>query len=294
MFDVVDISEWVVVSQEPGGDDDKAWVARPEHANDQFPSEWWVYKPVKRGATSAYRRHDDQAERAASALAALIGLPAAAVEQARRGSNAGTISRNVIPDGWEERSGDLVLSERPGYLSCSVTPRPKNRVGHNLSNIRSVLGPVRGPVGPCADWPAFDVFVGYLVFDAWIANTDRHARNWSLVVRGDDRRLAASFDHGSALASGSTDADLATRDPVQFARRGCAGRFEDGHAVTLVDLALDAARHGGPMASRWFESLAAVDDGQVDRILSFVPGVSEARRTFLSAVLAENKRRLLL
>ena len=29
---------------------------------------------------------------------------------------------------------------------------------------------------------AVDVFVGYLMFDAWIANTDRHHENWALVV----------------------------------------------------------------------------------------------------------------
>lgn len=291
-FDVVDVSDWTAVSQELGGEDAKQWIARHEDAVGESRVQWWVYKPVKRGVTSAYRHHDDRAERIANALAALIGLPAADVELARRGQTEGIISRNVTPDGWDEQAGDVILSEIPGYLSCA-TDRPKNRIGHNLGNIRHVLLGVLGPPGQREEWPAFDVFVGYLLFDAWIANTDRHARNWAILSRGDDKRLAASFDHGSALASGSTDEKLERVDPSRFCCRGMASRFEGGHSVTLVDLARDAVTTAGPLAQRWLSALDAVDGRSVQQILFAVPDMSEVRRNFLEAVLAENRRRLL-
>ena len=62
------------------------------------------------------------------------------------------------------------------------------------------------------------MFAGFLVFDAWIANTDRHAENWAVLTckRNGRRTLAASFDHGSALASGSQDEQLETADVEQF------------------------------------------------------------------------------
>ena len=32
---------------------------------------------------------------------------------------------------------------------------------------------------------ALDVFVGYLLLDAWIGNTDRHHENWGFVLVGE-------------------------------------------------------------------------------------------------------------
>ena len=69
-----------------------------------------------------------------------------------------------------------MLSEFPGYVSCAVDNRDSDRVGHNLRNIDRVLNACSGPPNSsCAEWTALEVFAGYLVFDAWIANTDRHA-----------------------------------------------------------------------------------------------------------------------
>lgn len=41
----------------------------------------------------------------------------------------------------------------------------------------------------CLLRPAFDVFTGYLLLDAWIANTDRHPHNWG-VLRTPSKSLA--------------------------------------------------------------------------------------------------------
>jgi serine/threonine protein kinase HipA of HipAB toxin-antitoxin module len=48
---------------------------------------------------------------------------------------------------------------------------------------------------------ADDVFLGYLMLDAWIANLDRHHENWGLVLTKDiTGHLAPSYDHASSLA----------------------------------------------------------------------------------------------
>ena len=119
------------------------------------------------------------------------------------------MSANVTPNDWSLDSGDTLLSEFDGYISCAGDDRPKNRVGHNLANIACVLEDATGPPDTAYEgWSARDVFAGYLVFDAWIANTDRHAINWGVLTRQEDglQALAPSFDHGSALASGTQDA----------------------------------------------------------------------------------------
>jgi hypothetical protein len=67
----------------------------------------------------------------------------------------------------------------------------------------------------CAPPPAFlgldaaGVFAGYLVLDAWVANQDRHDRNWAVLERADApdaRHLAPSFDHTSSLGFNLVDA----------------------------------------------------------------------------------------
>ncbi|HEX5495219.1 MAG TPA: hypothetical protein VFX70_11665 [Mycobacteriales bacterium] len=138
-FEVVDVSGWPAVGQESGGAEPKDWLVRPDDVRRVGRGHWWLYKEVKRGPTSNYRRHDDVAERLASALARIIQLPAADVELARRGDGEGIISRNVAPDDWEMHSGDTVLSVRPGYVSCFGEGGRRNRVGHNLTNIAAVL-----------------------------------------------------------------------------------------------------------------------------------------------------------
>lgn len=200
--DIVDVSSWPVVSQEFRGDDPKDWASPPDAVTSDDKGDWWLYKPVKTGRNSGYRRFDDVSEYVASRLAELIGLPAAKVRLAVGQKAEGIISQNVASDGWDLISGDSVLTECEGYVSIAGDDRPRNRPGHTISNIRTVLSGMGGPLdSDCADWRAEEVFAGYLVFDAWIANTDRHALNWAVMSREGTQRLAASFDHGSALAS---------------------------------------------------------------------------------------------
>lgn len=44
------------------------------------------------------------------------------------------------------------------------------------------------------------IFIGYLVFDCLIGNTDRHHENWGIIANG-GIKIAPTFDHASGLAS---------------------------------------------------------------------------------------------
>lgn len=291
-FDTWDISTWVVISQEARGLDPKDWMVPSGDVQRPGQAHWWLFKPVK---TAGYRRFDDASERIAAALASLLDLPAAQVELARNQSEEGIISGNVTPNGWSLESGDTLLSEFDGYLSCAGEKRPKDRVGHTLENIARVLVGCSGaPNSSTSGWEAMEVFAGYLVFDAWIANTDRHAVNWGVLTRDEDgqRALAPTFDHGSALASGTQDERLALTTADDFAARGYAGRFEGGRRRPLVELALSAVEQAGSRAETWLDRLASVRTEDWEDILSGLPNLSEVRRTFLSNVLQINRRRL--
>lgn len=303
-FPVVDVGLWRVMAVEFAGADEKEWLTEASHAREVSRSNWWLYKAVKHGVlkapggdvVGAYRRTDDRVEKVACELAKLIGLPAADVELAVRDSTEGLISHNVAPDGAELQPADVVLSEFAGYVSCADDRKMKERPGHNMTNIRTLLEPMLGPPeGATATWPAFDVFAGYLVFDAWIANPDRHAMNWAVLRTSDGDRLAKTFDHGSALGSGLTD-EVRTRQLEQgvagWCSRGVAHRFEGGRKVSLVEHAHSAAAQAGVRAVDWIARIGALEPSSWRGVVDDIPGMSEVERRFVDEVLIENRRRL--
>ena len=290
----VDVSSWMVEDEEWLGEQPKLWLSEPNSGSD---AQKWLFKPARRGWLPqqgtedqlTFRWHDAQSEVIASALARTIGLPAAHVAPARRGEERGCISRDVRVRGEAMHSGDAYLSGLglPNYIPNRE--RPRNRAGHHLDAIGQILEGLRGP--RCTDpSPATEIFAGYLVLDAWIANTDRHAENWALTDDGSTQRLAASFDHGSSLGAGLDERGIGSVDPVVFAGGGMAQKFDGGRDETLVALAHRALRRwGGP----WLDRLEIVDADHENSIVERAPGMSDVRRTFVSRLLAENRRRLI-
>src|SRR5205807_9360721 len=86
---------------------------------------------------------------------------------------------------------------------------------------------------PAGIQSALDVFIGYVMLDAWIANQDRHHENWGALWDGNALRLAPTFDHGAALARNLLDSEraerLATKDRLRtvaaFATKGRSAFF---------------------------------------------------------------------
>lgn len=289
---------------ESSGADARFWLTHPANIRVPDKSEWWLFKPVKHGIVKAkggaavgeYRRSDDRVERVACELAHLLDIPTARIELAKRGGEEGLVSHNVAGRGWELQPGDVVLSEYPDYVQCAVDRRMRDRPGHNLANIGDLLATMLGPPGTSvAEWPAYDVFCGYLVFDAWIANTDRHALNWAVMQSVDGDRLAPTFDHGSALGSGLEDSRRRGHFEAgvdSWCGGGLAPRFEGGRKFTLVQLARWAIERGGPHAAEWLERLASVPRDGWRSVLEQVPGMSDVEDTFIDEVLLTNQRRL--
>ena len=279
---------------EPGGDEEKEWLAEDQSAVTGLSGRgWWLFKAVKQGSSTGYRRSDDFSEKAVAELGRLIDVPVADVDLAVRNQREGVISHNVRPDTHDLIHGDILLVDRaPGYISCGGSQRPKNRVDHTLPNIGMVLAGMAGPSGPCSDWSAQEVFAGFLVLDAWVANTDRHALNWSVLERREDgeRTLAPSFDHGSALGSGMADGDLPDDPEAKWCLRGQARCFEN--SPTLVDLAHEAIGRWGGRSQGWIDRLSNMANADLDAVLEGIPQLSPPRRTFIKSVLLGNQRRL--
>ncbi|WP_183094059.1 hypothetical protein [Nocardioides stalactiti] len=290
----VDVSAWAVIRDEPGGrDQNKRWIA--ENADAPRERHWlWKYRQITGdGSESALT---DCAEVFTSRLAVAIGLPAAECRFAVSDGDLGLISRNVTPHGFALNTGATYLPEVEGYERRSDVSNPdggrmRRDEGYTLDAVERVLESVGPPPG-IDDLSGFAVFAGYLVLDALIANGDRHPGNWALLERQVDgaRFLAPTYDHGSALGAGMTEANRRDKDPEAFARRGRANPFEPRKQL-LVDLALEAVRRSG--AGLWLERVGALDGAAIQATLEAPPGrLSEVASTFVERVVLENQRRL--
>jgi hypothetical protein len=295
-FTVVDVSGWTVAVNETVGVEAKYWVEEPDTCTG------WLFKSVT--VKNGHVHGEDWAEKAVSELARLIGAPCARVELAVRCGKSGCISADLRPSGYELQHGQVLLEERQalGYSHGTGKVHP----GHTIENIRLVLQDALAPPWPELEFEAsaYDVFAGYLMLDAWVANRDRHDNNWAVlrpvVASGEPLRLCGSYDHAGGLGFNLTEERLLIelQRVTTWCRKGTAWRFDPGPAAkeipTLVDLAARALRVASPEARQyWPERLGEIDNDLVLALLERVPRMSDLARTFAGKVLEVNRRRIL-
>jgi hypothetical protein len=290
-FAVIDVSSWEIIAEETTGAEAKFWLEQPG------TEVRWLLKSVTIKAD--HRHGEDWAEKIASHLGRLLGIPCARVELATWHDEEGCISASLRPRTHQMQPGQVLLEKvkAPGYVHHS---KGKLHPGHSLENIRSALNGVLSPPD-CVlpfDATAFDVFAGYVLFDAWIANQDRHDNNWSVLIPGTAAagamRLSGSYDHASSLAFNEQDARrerlLDLPDGVdRWCARGRANRLEGrpglvAAAATALQLASPDAR------AYWPDRLRQVSDEDVRRVLARVPRLSDPARRFAYRLLEVNRR----
>jgi hypothetical protein len=303
-YDPVDVSSWEVVREETSGDEPKWWLREPDTKND------WLFKTVT--VKAGHVHGEDWAETAASQLARLVSIPAAQVAMATRVDEVthltqrGPISLNLAPPFFDLLEGRLLLERFPDYVH--QPGRRGGHPGHSLENIRVVLGAALPPPGSLLpfDATAFDVFAGYLMFDAWIANTDRHDNNWSILRHTTERDhpdyLCGSYDHASSLGFGEQDSKRVMRlaEPGRMRRwceRGVASCFEHNSGESVPSLVATAKRAlemaAPPATDYWLARFGKVSDADIRETMFGIAGMSEPARNFAVSVLEINLRRVL-
>jgi hypothetical protein len=298
-FERLDVSSWEVDRDETSGVEAKMWLVEPG-APARRP---WLFKSVT--IQPEYVCGEDWAEKTAAELGERLGVPCARVEMAQRDEHRGSISANLCPQESQMQPGALFMQacEVEDYIPGKVPGRP----GHSLENIRRVLDGALPPpeVHLPFDATAFDVFAGYMVLDALIANRDRHDENWAVLlpIAGEGpTRLCGSYDHANSLGYNVNDvkraAQLAQSGGVRnWCRKGTAHRFEytPGRAPqTLVQLATRALGLASPEAREyWPRQVDRVTDQEMTSIIERLPGMSEVARTFAIEVLLVNRKRVL-
>lgn len=279
------------IADEPLGTKEKYWVVNPSDES------VWLFKlaRVRHGRTLG----EDWAEWIVHHLAGELGVPSAEIRPAMCESRRGIVSRRINNPSRGERLelGNSLLTEvLPGYDSARKRENPHYTVSAVKRALASTAAP-DGFIGPDA-MDAFDVWVGYLVLDAWVAGRDRHHENWGIVSSSGGRKLAPSFDHGNALGFQETDEQLARLNESTEMRRAWLNRGKSHHFAgrpSLVDLAQEALASASADARMYWEGrIKRLDMGHVRDIVRSVPvgTMSEVGHTFVLNILQENRERL--
>ena len=311
-FQVIVVPENARESVEQMGSKEKFWFTESVLG-------WSLYK-VARSETG-----EDWSEKIAEQFANLLGLPHARYELAVWHDpddgldTRGVVTPTLVPKGGRLISGnELLVAQVKGYPMAGEVPSYRVRQ-HTLDNVLGLIGQTQAGLPPGWEAPEgvhdpTDLFLGYLLLDAWTGNTDRHHENWAFIEEETGRPdcapvwyLAPTFDHASCLGRELKDADREERLRSRDARRSVAAYAAKAHSALYgseVDkrplTSVEAFRRVAsmrPAAGRvWLERLAGVNEDNVTVLFSSLPAdrISLVASEFAQTLLRENRKALLV
>ena len=250
---------------------------------------------------------EDWAEKVASELCELLGLPHAVYELAETWEgNRGVVSAYFLPEGGTLVHGNEILTPIVPNYPTFIT------YGASQHTIDIVLGaievdyvnlPINWAV-PNGIQTAVEVFVGYLLLDAWIGNGDRHHENWGFVrnktasTNTETIHLAPTYDHASCLGRDLSDEKRQKRSVEAYANK-CLSAFyssvDDKKPLKTFDV-FHRVQELYPMAAHvWLSRLKSVSKANILEIFSRIPNtrISTIAIEFAIKILEFNKDRLL-
>ncbi len=268
-----------------------------------------LFKPEERGTG------EDWAEKISCHLCELLGLPHVQYELAELFDGGQYIQPGVICETCSPAPSSLVLGNQlllardPKYPSDDSL---KYKVREHT--VQSVAEAVMELAPPSAAWmlnvpagieTAIDVFVGYVMLDAWVANQDRHHQNWAALRDDEQLRLAPTFDHGAALARNMPEVErherLTTKDRNRqtpaFAERASSAFYAaptDSKPLKTFEAFVAFAKRAPDAGRIWLDRLALISLDEIRQIIDEVPTkrMSRISREFTLSLLSSNKERL--
>ena len=295
----INVTGWSVVGDEALGTKPKRWLKHPE------TGERWLMKDTtynKRSDGTRYRKGDDWSERIATGVAGRLGLPAARTELAVTAIGGdlryGVISKSVLAAAADD-IGDSEEELVDGNELLLDPVIDGDRTGYTIEAVRDALTGVEAPAAIDGGLTAWDVFVGYLILDALVGNTDRHEENWAVIDRARHLSLAPTFDHASCLGFQLDDHDrqrrLHTHDsgfaPEAWADRAKSPFAGRPHPVVAAVKAMAVVETRG--SDRWIDRCGDVDSLVEPVWMIPKKRISQPARQFAERVLRRNCRRLL-
>lgn len=288
-FPIIDILPDAPEADEDLGTKEKFWYRRHDNVN-------YLYKKTRQNTG------EDWSEKIASELCSLLDLPHAIYELATFNGYNGVISPSFLPEAGILTLGNEILTPIvPGYpQNC------RDLSQHTIHNICHALeiGSVNSPIHwvlPAGINLAIEVFVGYLLLDAWIGNTDRHHENWAYIILGNKMHLAPSYDHASSLgremSDGKRHLKLKNKSVVGYAEK-CTSLIYPSNGgqkpLRTFDAFYQVQQLYPKAAGLWLEKLARVSSNDTSMLFGRIPShrISPIAIEFAQTILEFNHNRL--
>jgi hypothetical protein len=249
---------------------------------------------------------EDWSEKVAAELCQLLGLPHATYELAIWNGELGTVSPNLLPPKTALVHGNEILA---GMVSSYPKDNLYNVSQHTLSLVLSAVSQSGVQLPPNWEPPpgvdsAVSTFIGYLLFDAWIGNGDRHHENWGFVIplSGGVPKLAPTYDHAACLGRELLDAKrqqhLRQKTVQAYAAKSRSAFYRqtgDQKPMLTFDIFAAIARDYRRSATLWLDQLAKIAPIDIaDRLHRIPPSrISSNALEFAHQMLDINRSRLL-
>lgn len=300
VYPIIDIPDNVPDLQEQQGTKPKSWI--------YLNNEGYLFK-IGRENTG-----ENWAEVVACALCELLGLPHVHYDFAVWKQKKGVISKNFVPVDARLEMGNELLSTLYGSYPAAEKYKVKD---HTLNRVFTLLNSsssdfsIQLPMGwsaPSSDITrAIDMFIGYLLLDAWIANQDRHHENWGVIYRNNQIYLAPTYDHAASMGQNEQDKRrheaLTTRDKnrdincyIKKANAAIYAKKSDSKPMSTLDAFQQFGRRRPTAAHFWLQRLSGISAQQCETVFQKIPPEIEITKKtieFSLKLLELNKQRLL-
>jgi hypothetical protein len=299
-FQIFEVSLEAPEEQESLGTKEKFWFRHEQLG-------WCLYK--KSRSTTA---GEDWSEKIAAELCWLLRLPHAEYELAICNGEYGVISGSFLPKNANLLLGNEILariySDYPTDTR-DLSQHTIERIFGAFDRLETDLSEVLMPLG----WEPLEniikvhhVFVGYLLLDAWIGNSDRHHENWGFVELEQKLYLAPTYDHASSLGRNESDEKraerLKTRDKG-YSVRAYADKCHSSFYINIIKLkpiktfeAFSQAAKLYPEAAKiWLGILDTISQDDTLQLLQRIPEnrISAIAIEFAQNILSHNRDKLL-
>jgi hypothetical protein len=255
---------------------------------------------------------ENWAEVIASDLYSIVNVPHADYKIARCEERQGVVTASFVPTGARLVHGNELLGKIYGRRNYDQAKQYK-QTQYTLGRVIAVFR-MLSHIEPPLEWEtiegvssALDVFVGYLMMDAWIANQDRHHENWGVVVLpGGAIHLAPSFDHASSLGRNESDEKRKIRLETNDERQSMFAYVQKASTpfyygenlnkkISTLEAFLSAAKYSKSAALAWLNMLSRISSGRLSVVFDRFPDeiISALSKRFAIKMLDLNRQRLL-
>jgi hypothetical protein len=269
----------------------------------RYRDEMWLFKQAR------VNTGEHWAEKVASEIAELMGLPTHEALIATYEGNLGCAVRSFLKPGQTLVHGNELMA---GAIEGYDKSKHRGQADHNFENIVATLE--RRFMPPVVRRNVSLRFIGYLMLDALVGNTDRHHENWGVVQKvtiKDNREtkqlrialrigLAPTFDHASSLGRELLDEARLRMlaDPTalrRYIRKGTGGIFRDAEAkkgLAPIALAEIIAQSYPQFYEPWSKRIASLPVDFAKPLLDGIPDLymSHAAKDFVLAFLSESRK----